>query len=87
MRGIRDWRTEMPAREVAVFEALAGRSLERFGYRRQSSNLLVMARMRAGIILFGFNAQRVLHRIEKLSRRTLKRRVANRRSVVGKDPR
>ncbi|MGH2597658.1 MAG: sulfotransferase family protein [Actinomycetota bacterium] len=83
--GIRDWRTEMPAHEVAVFEALAGRSLERFGYRRQSQHLPLMARLRAGTTLFGFNADRARHRIEKTSRRTLKRLGANRSVVVGRD--
>lgn len=30
--GLRDWRTELPAREVAIFESIAGETLERFGY-------------------------------------------------------
>ena len=34
VQNIRDWRTQMSAREVAQFEAIAGAALEEFGYQR-----------------------------------------------------
>src|SRR5262249_49158088 len=37
--GLRDWRREMPSNDVAVFEAVAGTSLERFGYPRDNARL------------------------------------------------
>jgi hypothetical protein len=46
-RGVRDWRTEMPPRDVAVFEAVAGRELEAFGYGRTFPRPPVAARLRA----------------------------------------
>jgi hypothetical protein len=46
-RGVRDWRTQMPPRDVAVFEAVAGRELQAFGYERTVPRPPVAARLRA----------------------------------------
>ena len=36
-RGLRDWRRDMPAHDVAVFEVIAGRLLQALGYTRAAS--------------------------------------------------
>ncbi len=36
--GLRDWQTQMPLRDLAVFEALAGDALELFGYERATGS-------------------------------------------------
>jgi hypothetical protein len=46
-KGLRDWRTAVPAREVIQFEALAGDLLTDLGYPRAVPNLPLPARMRA----------------------------------------
>jgi hypothetical protein len=38
-KGIRDWRGEMAPDDVALFEALAGDTLEAFGYQRQATSV------------------------------------------------
>ncbi len=46
-KGLRDWRTAVPATEIAQFEALAGGLLTDLGYRRTTSILPLPARIRA----------------------------------------
>lgn len=46
--GTRDWRTQMARQDVAAFEAIAGETLERFGYERGFDRIPVMARVGAG---------------------------------------
>jgi hypothetical protein len=46
-KGLRDWRTEMDADQIALFDCLAGRTLERFGYERATSPLSPSLRARA----------------------------------------
>jgi len=38
-KGLRDWRHQMTPSDIALFEALAGRELEAFGYRRATSRI------------------------------------------------
>jgi hypothetical protein len=44
-KGLRNWRAELSASQVALFDALAGRTLARFGY--EPANAPVSARVRA----------------------------------------
>jgi hypothetical protein len=46
-KGLRDWRREMSSAELSLFEALAGRELDRLGYERALPNLPPTVRGRA----------------------------------------
>jgi hypothetical protein len=46
-KGLRDWRTEMDADQIALFDCLAGSTLERFGYERTTSTPSAGLRARA----------------------------------------
>jgi hypothetical protein len=52
-KGLRDWRTQMPPGDVALFEAVAGRELVACGYERAvpSPSLGVRARAKTGVEL------------------------------------
>jgi hypothetical protein len=52
--GLRDWRTEMSLREVAEFEAVAGRALVDAGYRLSDVNVTTTVRLRAWVHLGAF---------------------------------
>jgi hypothetical protein len=73
--GIRDWRRDMPVPDVAVFEAIAGRDLERFGYGRSVEHLPIAVRVRAA-------AERLPDRAASLSRR-MKRTLRQRKGSRG----
>ncbi len=45
--GLRDWRTQMPADDLELFEALAGDTLEDLGYERRYARIGVAVRRRA----------------------------------------
>jgi hypothetical protein len=45
--GKRDWRSQMERPDVALFEAIAGSSLEAMGYERSSERIPVSTRVRA----------------------------------------
>ena len=47
-KGLRDWRTVMSRTDVAVFESIAGRSLDAFGYERSDVHASVGVRVRVG---------------------------------------
>lgn len=48
--GIRDWKTQMDAKDVAVFEAMAGRTLSECGYDRGCSSPPIAARIQAAAV-------------------------------------
>jgi sulfotransferase family protein len=48
-KGLRDWRTEMSPLQVEVFEAIAGETLEAFGYERGAPNPGPRARLQAAL--------------------------------------
>ena len=58
VKATRDWRSDMPRRDIAVFEALAGRTLVRFGYPREFRRVPIVARIKAFGAVFGVNARR-----------------------------
>lgn len=71
-RGLRDWRTQMRPRDVEVFEAIAGETLEGFGYERAAPNPSATARLQAALgraVTAGSrNGRRVRHRLMHLVR-------------------
>ena len=60
-KGIRDWRTQMPKRDVALFEVAAGDLLEELGYERGVARTPLWTRIEAhlqmlrGTVRFAFN--------------------------------
>jgi len=71
-KGLRDWRTQMAPGDVAVFEAIAGETLESFGYERAVPNPPAAARLRAGlgraVTAASRNGRRLRHRLMRLVR-------------------
>jgi hypothetical protein len=57
-KGLRDWRTQMSPRDLAVFEVLAGDALSRFGYERAVPRPKLAVRLAAE----GHRAQITVHR-------------------------
>lgn len=55
----REWRNEMRSNDIALFDALAGTTLERFGYARGVSAIPVSARMRACFAVVALNVRRL----------------------------
>lgn len=47
-KGLRDWRSQMPSDQVAVFEAMAGDLLTELGYERATDTPTMQVRVRAG---------------------------------------
>ena len=64
-KGLRDWRSGMPAHQVAVFEKLAGDQLEAFGYERSSARLGPRARAELGMSWMSFQTRRVRSRLAR----------------------
>jgi hypothetical protein len=71
-KGLRDWRTEMSPRDVAVFEAIAGETLTAFGYERAAPNPGAGPRLRAGVgrtvTAASRSGRRLRHRLMRLVR-------------------
>lgn len=65
-KGMRDWRSEMPAHQLAVFERLAGDQLEAFGYERSSARLGPRARAELGMSWMSFQTRRVRARLTRI---------------------
>jgi hypothetical protein len=59
-KGLRDWRREMSSGDLALFEALAGRELERFGYGRALPDLGPAVRGKAFAALAANGVQRMV---------------------------
>ena len=64
-KGLRDWSSEMPAHQLAVFERLAGDQLEAFGYERSAARLGPRARAELGLSWMSFQARRVRSRLAR----------------------
>jgi Sulfotransferase family len=63
--GVRDWRRDMSASDIALFEALAGDALEDLGYERTSAGPGLPARWEAGWRRLAFHGGRALRRLRK----------------------
>jgi len=48
--GIRDWRRDLTASDIRGYDAVAGKTLERFGYERHSASTAPSDRMRAAVV-------------------------------------
>jgi Sulfotransferase family len=64
-KGLRDWSSEMPAHQLAVFERLAGDQLEAFGYERSTARLGPRARAELSLSWMAFQARRVKSRLTR----------------------
>ena len=58
-KGLRNWRKEMSAEDLALFEALAGRELEEFGYERAVPDLSLVVRGKAAVALAANGVRRM----------------------------
>lgn len=73
-KGMRDWRIEMPASDVAMFEAIAGDLLAELGYETSSAAPSLSLRARAYWANLAWQAKRLEARVQpviKRARRTL----------------
>lgn len=79
-KGLRDWRTQMPADELAEFEAIAGAVLVDVGYELASGPVGVGTRLRAWSRMLGLGTRVAGYRMRALARRVRRRMAANQRS-------
>ncbi|MGH8924160.1 MAG: sulfotransferase family protein [Acidimicrobiia bacterium] len=68
-KGLRDWRQQMPAKEVALFEALAGASLDAFGYTRAAGHPGLGTRRAAVSASYGWLLKRARNLAGRLRKR------------------
>lgn len=68
-KGLRDWRSQMAASEVAEFEAVAGRELSAAGYPLASGRPGRWTRLRARWRMAGFASRYLRHRLRARLRR------------------
>ncbi|MEA2550430.1 MAG: hypothetical protein QOE25_199 [Actinomycetota bacterium] len=59
---IRDWRTTLRAADAALFDAIAGETLDRFGYERSTAKVSAATRARAVLEWTAFEAGREVRR-------------------------
>jgi hypothetical protein len=59
---IRDWRATLPAADAALFDAIAGESLDRYGYERTTTDPGAVVRARAVWEWTAFEASRNVKR-------------------------
>ena len=82
--GLRDWRRDLPPKDVEVFESLAGELLDELGYERGAVHRSWVARLTAARFRLGTQGRRFAHgarvRGRKL-RRKLVRKLAGHRPV------
>lgn len=71
--GLRDWRRQMPARQVAIFEYLAGDTLADLGYQLAGDPLSVRDRARLSAMWLSFQGQRVRWQLKRSSGKVRKR--------------
>lgn len=64
-KGLRDWRREMPPENVESFEAIAGRSLRRFGYELTTTRPSLTARLGAIRAESRWQAWRIRYKVSK----------------------
>jgi len=72
-KGLRDWRREMSSSELALFEALAGRELEQFGYHRAMPDLSASVRVRAVAAFVANGSRRLRWKVRTTALATFKR--------------
>lgn len=70
-KGLRDWRTQMPPRDVGIFESLAGDLLEELGYERAAQGSSARVRLRSRGAVLG----RSLRRLGRSARKSATKRV------------
>lgn len=58
-KGLRDWRQQMPSRDVGVFEVIAGDLLSELGYERTTDRPSLQVRMQARAEWIGVHRERV----------------------------
>lgn len=66
-KGLRDWRTQMPKKDVAVFEALSGDLLEDLGYERTSRQAPVAIRMQSRAAVLGRHVRGLSRRARRFA--------------------
>jgi hypothetical protein len=71
-KGLRDWRHEMSSAELALFEALAGRELQQFGYERALPDLALAVRGKAVAALAANGVRRMAWKARTTAIATLK---------------
>ncbi len=64
-KGLRDWRGQMPEKDVALFDVLAGDLLTQLGYERTTDRPRTTARIRARAEVFGRQLRLLTHRSRK----------------------
>ena len=69
-KGLRDWRTKMTEEQVSCFEAVAGETLEEFGYERRFDRISATSRLRVGLEV-GATGLRRAEMITRAARRKL----------------
>lgn len=57
-KGLRDWRTQMPAADLALFEAIAGSVLDDLGYELSGQRIGLATRARVGLALIRWQLRR-----------------------------
>ena len=65
---IRNWRTDMGQADALIFEALAGRTLEQFGYERVCASIPWHVRVEAAIAWARVQTLRAIRRVRKILR-------------------
>ncbi|MGH2596894.1 MAG: hypothetical protein ACRDH7_13130, partial [Actinomycetota bacterium] len=76
----REWRDEMRPQDLAVFEALAGSTLERFGYPRALRTVPATARLRGRFTMTVVNARRLRRASAKRWHTSMRKRNRKRRA-------
>ena len=71
--GLRDWRKDMPRRDLEIFEALAGDLLAELGYERALDHVSVPARISAGLQRARVGVMRRAHETSGHLRRHVKK--------------
>ena len=77
--GLRDWRVDVAARDVAMIEAVVGVTMTTAGYERRFASLPLAARVRAGRVRFV--SPRVARMSRKVKSARRRRRARQRRSA------
>jgi hypothetical protein len=73
-RGLRDWRKQMPAREIAEFEAIAGPELDALGYLRGAESIGSGTILRARLRMLTFAVSSLPRRVRVVAMQRRRRR-------------
>src|SRR5439155_22394891 len=68
-RGLRDWRTQMPQKDLLAFEVIAGRELEMFGYERAMPDPPTAFRLRTRASVISVEARKRVGRYGNKAKR------------------